>query len=331
MSTITMERQSPDAGFREADYLRNNPDVAQAVRQGQFASGWDHFQRYGRLEGRTHVDSTGMSREDKVLYGLDRNGLGLEIGPSHNPIAPKRKGFNVHVLDHLDAAQLREKYARHGELGVNIDNIEEVDFVWSGLSLGETVGARACYDWVIASHVIEHVPDLVSFLQQCESLLKPDGRLSLVIPDKRYCFDCLNGVTSTGELLDAYAEKRTRPSPGKVFDHIAGASRRGTAVAWSREAQGDLDLIHPFAQARDMWNRASTAPGYIDVHCWRFTPASFHLLLSDLRGLGLTGLGVFSVFPPAGCEFYVTLGKVPEGESRDLDRLALLKTIQEER
>jgi len=323
--------QVPGAGFREADYLRNNPDVVEAVGRGQFASGWDHFQRYGRLEGRTHVDPTGMSREDKVLYGLDRNGLGLEIGPSHNPIAPKRSGFNVHILDHLDAAQLREKYARHDQLGVNVDNIEEVDFVWSGLTLGDTIGAKACYDWVIASHVIEHVPDLVSFLQQCESLLKPGGRLALVVPDKRYCFDHLNGVTSTGELLDAFAERRTRPSPGKVFDYIANSVQLGSTGAWSRGAQGELEFIHGFAQARDMWIQASTTSGYIDVHCWRFTPTSFHLLLSDLQVLGLTGLGVFNVFPPAGCEFYVTLGKVAAGERRDLDRMAVLKVIQEER
>lgn len=321
----------PEAGFREEDYLRNNPDVANAVRQGQFTSGWDHFQRYGRLEGRTHVDVTGMSREDKALYGLDRSGLGLEIGPSHNPIAPKRQGFNVHVLDHLDAAQLREKYARHEKLGVDVGRIEEVDFVWSGLSLADTIGAKSCYDWIIASHVIEHVPDLVSFLRQCESLLKPGGKLALVIPDKRYCFDCLSGVTSTGELLDAYAEKRTRPSPGKVFDHIARASRRGAAVAWARGAPGELEFIHEFAQAREMWSRAAATSEYIDVHCWRFTPASFHLLLSDLQGLGLTDLGVLHVFPPAGCEFYVTLGRVRKEELRDLDRLAVLKVIQEER
>jgi hypothetical protein len=38
-----------------------------------------------------------MSREDKALCALDRKGFGLEIGPSHNPIAPKKLGFNVHM------------------------------------------------------------------------------------------------------------------------------------------------------------------------------------------------------------------------------------------
>lgn len=30
---------------------------------------------------------------------VDRKGLGLEIGPSHNPLAPKRQGFSVSILD----------------------------------------------------------------------------------------------------------------------------------------------------------------------------------------------------------------------------------------
>lgn len=63
------------------------------------------------------------SREAKVFHLLDPAGLGLEIGPSHNPIAPKKKGFNVHILDHASAAQLREKYQEHG---VNLDNTRKL-------------------------------------------------------------------------------------------------------------------------------------------------------------------------------------------------------------
>ena len=37
------------------------------------------------------VPITISTREDKVFYLLDKKGKGLEIGPSHNPIAPKKK------------------------------------------------------------------------------------------------------------------------------------------------------------------------------------------------------------------------------------------------
>jgi hypothetical protein len=41
-----------DTGFNEREYLRCNPDVAQAIRRGQMQSGAIHYQGYGRREGR---------------------------------------------------------------------------------------------------------------------------------------------------------------------------------------------------------------------------------------------------------------------------------------
>jgi len=46
------ETNAPDAVFSEARYLTLHPDVAQAVRQGHFASGGEHFLKYGKAEGR---------------------------------------------------------------------------------------------------------------------------------------------------------------------------------------------------------------------------------------------------------------------------------------
>ena len=41
-----------DNNFNEKDYLRSNPDIAQAVREGVIESGKMHFEKYGRNEGR---------------------------------------------------------------------------------------------------------------------------------------------------------------------------------------------------------------------------------------------------------------------------------------
>lgn len=42
----------PPPDFNEQTYLNENPDVREAVAQGAFASGFDHFFRFGRQEGR---------------------------------------------------------------------------------------------------------------------------------------------------------------------------------------------------------------------------------------------------------------------------------------
>ena len=51
-----------------------------------------------------------MTREEVILVHIKRDGLGLEIGAGCSPIAPKKQGFRVHVLDHCDKKALVEKY-----------------------------------------------------------------------------------------------------------------------------------------------------------------------------------------------------------------------------
>jgi predicted SAM-dependent methyltransferase len=264
-------------------------------------------------------------RDSKALVLVNRQGLGLEIGPSHRPIASKKQGFNVHVLDHASAEELREKYAEHN---VDLANIEDVDFVWHGEPLSQLIGREECYDWIIASHVIEHSPDLIAFLNECERLLKPDGVLSLVIPDKRYCFDCVHALTSTGELLDAFDQRRKRPSPGKVFDHFAGATKRNGQISWNADTRGAIKLVHGFSEAMECWQRARTTDQYIDVHNWRFTPASFRLILNDLQALGLVRLEIKIAFDTVDSEFYMTLGKAKS--PHPVNRLSVLQDLLDE-
>ena len=302
--------------FKEEEYLKANPDVAIAVEKGILKSGEEHYLQYGKKEGRQLKGKPIFSRNEKIFFGLNKEGLGLEIGPSHNPVAPKKQGFNVHILDHLSADDLRKKYEGHEKYGVKLENIEEVDFVWSGQRYCELVGHIDYYDWIIASHVIEHVPDFIGYLRQCEELLSSEGCLSLVIPDKRYCFDYFSPRSSTGEILDAFYQKRVKPSPGQIFNQIANAVKCGEQIAWSKDSgDGKKSLLHNMEQARSLLEEAITGTSYIDAHCWRFTPASFRLLISDLNQLGLISMSIKHEFDTEGCEFYVTL------EKNDFDNL----------
>lgn len=311
--------------FVELEYLTLYPDVAAAVKAGTFKSGYEHYEKHGKSEGR---QPNGLSpRERAVFYLIDKQGFGLEIGPSHNPIAPKKNGYNVHILDHLSANDLRIKYQDHG---LNLDNIEEVDFIWSGQPLHELIGRKHCYDWIIASHVIEHLPDLISFLQQSEQLLKPNGVLSLVVPDKRYCFDYFQPVSSTGMLLDVHKQKRTHPTPGQVFDHFANKATANGAGAWSPNYKKGADaLMYTIERANAQWHKAITTDDYVDVHCWRFTPESFALILSDINRLGLVKLVIQASFPTNGCEFYVSYGLEKNDKNNfKLNRLNQLNQIK---
>ena len=47
-----------ELAFNEDDYLALNPDVAAAVKAGAFTSGRDHFERFGRSEGRAFISNS---------------------------------------------------------------------------------------------------------------------------------------------------------------------------------------------------------------------------------------------------------------------------------
>lgn len=264
----------------------------------------------------------GLDRVAKALALVDPQGAGLEIGPSHNPIAPKRAGYRVQIVDHLPAAALREKYRG---CDVDLDAIEEVDFVWRGEPLPDLVGGRT-YDWVIASHVLEHVPDLVGFLQGCDTVLRPHGVLSLVVPDKRYCFDHFRPLTTTGQVLDAHLARRTRPSPGAVFDDVANAVDRAGDIGWHAGDARPLSLHNDAGAAARAWAAARDSDTYDDVHVWTFVPESFRLILDDLRALDLVNLTIARAHPTEGFEFFASLTRARALEHPD--RLGALEAVE---
>src|ERR1700746_3488778 len=55
-----------------------------------------------------------MTREEIILSHIKRHDLGLETGAGCAPIAPKKQGFRVHVLDHCDRKALIENIDRTG-------------------------------------------------------------------------------------------------------------------------------------------------------------------------------------------------------------------------
>lgn len=250
-------------------------------------------------------------RKQFFLSQFTKKQLGLEIGPSHSPIASKRSGYNVKIIDHASQADLVKKYKK---LNIDTSNIEEVDYVWDGNeTLSKLVSKPHSFDYIIASHLIEHTTDLITFLEDCQTLLKPGGRLCLAIPDKRYCFDYFRFPTTAGDTLDAYYDKNIRHKPGKVFDFLINASKRGNESAWSSENSKKLSLMYDLNLAKKQLRKARTSSEYIDIHNWMFTPASFKLLIYDLQTLGLTKLSYLDEMSTQGFEFFAILSpKAPK-------------------
>lgn len=60
------------------------------------------------------------------------------------------------------------------------------------------------YDFLLSCHMIEHTANPIRTLREWRKLLRPEGNLILLLPDKRWTFDHLRPVTTIEHLLADY-------------------------------------------------------------------------------------------------------------------------------
>jgi SAM-dependent methyltransferase len=303
--------------FDEELYRKANPDVEAAVRSGACRSGLHHYKKFGKRECRPLrpaadfstpplPEDADYSRRDIILAGLDLSELrGVEIGALCSPIVSIAEG-DISYVDHADTKSLKAKYA--DDPAVNTDLIVEVDGVWGENTLLECVGGD--FDYVVASHVIEHVPDLANWLQEIHAILKPGGRLRLAIPDRRYTFDYYRHESRLHDVLDAYLQKARRPLPRLILEHFNMARPVDTYAIWRGQEPDPFMLTEHQARASLAIARDALLNGsYHDAHCWVFTPFSFRQLMTQLALLDLLPFTIDQIVDtrPNSIEFFAHL------------------------
>lgn len=264
-------------------------------------------------------------RRTSVFEGRDPSSSVLEIGPAHNAILPKRDGFRTKTVDYLDREGLVEKYAAHPQY--DPEDIEEVDYVLPpGATMSEAIDER--FDIVLASHVLEHTTSVVHFLNECSKLLLPGGRVALVVPDHRYCFDRFRQRSSLGRIIDASMAPPDVHSVGTTIDFTLNAVRHRDTTAWAPAHKGDYAFVNDLDAVRGHAERARAQDGYIDMHNWVFSPHYLRLVLHDLASLGYIDLWEESFHPTVRHEFFVNLG--PQGAGVQMPREELLQLADAE-
>lgn len=239
-----------------------------------------------------------------MLQNITKNKKGLEIGPSFRPLAAKKDGFNIKIVDHASAEDLRKKYEKHG---VDLSAIEEVDFIFKGQRLPELVQGQR-FDYILASHVIEHVPDLISFLQDCEAILNEHGDIRLAIPDKRFCFDHNRQCSSLGRIIDVHEIKAKIQTVGTAAEYFLQVCKKNDLIAWDKETIGDIKNVHTLSEALEAIT-ATKNGHYLDIHNWVFTPESFLQIIKNLQTLKYISFYISISVETIGHEFFVILKK----------------------
>lgn len=269
----------------------------------------------------------------RMLSQISKEQFGLEIGPSLRPCAPKREGYHVEIVDWADRQALIERYAA---MGLDTSRIEEVDYIWDGRSYSEVTGKTNSYDYIIASHVIEHVPDFVGFLRDCSKMLKMNGVLSLAVPDKRFTLDHFRMVTTTGKVINDFLRGEKYGSVGALTDYWNHVVRRNGLTSWSRARDRVLKKEYEFVHDAEFNRRAfedcvgkeQTAH---DFHQNVFTPASFELLIYELWEYGLIDLKISTLYDTTAEEFIVQMNKAEKCPVlSDRERMELMRRVSRE-
>lgn len=251
-----------------------------------------------------------MDRVTALLshINIDRE-VGLEIGPLDRPLVERVHKRSIYYCDYAPTAELRIKSS--ADPNVNVENIPMIDFVAPSINADSFHGKK--FDYIIASHVIEHVPDVVGWLTHLLGSLKPGGRIVLAIPDRRYTFDYIREISTVGDMVQAFTEKRPRPSMAVVYDAFSKAVKVETPKCW--EPCGPpvpLERYYDNPMALRLAMDSQENGAYHDCHCWVFEYESFLASMAELRGIGILDVEVLHHTAPVygANEFHVVLGNV---------------------
>jgi len=253
---------------------------------------------------------------------------GLEIGALNAPTVLPQEG-DVRFVDRADDATLRDSHP------LRLEGLVNVDYIWPGTgSLAAVIGTGELFDWAIASHVIEHVPNMLGWLRGIAEVLKPGGILNLAIPDCRFTFDVDSPRSTIGQVIESDLLGYRHPSIRQVFDYCFHAKAIEPTAIWRGEI--DVASLPPFAGD----NAAQVAHAhalnilhncaYIDSHCWIVTPLSYVKILQGLTTIGVMPPLIPSrlvATEPGECEFFSCFRQADLAVAADVIRQEQLSAL----
>lgn len=118
--------------------------------------------------------------------GLTRHlvGSGLEVGPGHHPLVESNRWLAVRYLDRWEPERNAELFPElEGETFAEPDLIVDLNTDALGPIASESE------DFIVSSHVFEHLANPLRVIDDCHRVLRPGGTLLILLPDRRRTFD----------------------------------------------------------------------------------------------------------------------------------------------
>jgi SAM-dependent methyltransferase len=186
-------------------------------------------------------------------------GSGIEVGPGHQPFALPFRGSSVRYVDRWHPVDNRRLFPELGEDAT----FPVPDVVANFDTDGLRPIADASQDFVICSHVLEHLAEPIGFLEEIHRVLRPGGIAILLLPNRHRTFDSRRLATSLDHLIAEHRAHIAEVDDEHVVEFLSNTIGISEDPG---ERQAALELHR---------NRS------IHVHCWNedeFVPVLEHCI-----------------------------------------------------
>lgn len=227
-----------------------------------------------------------------LIRHLNLAGKGVEVGPILRIVLNKQE-HNVLYADYADETTLRTEYAKDPR--VDTARIPKIDLVIGDRLLDEVAGSEQ-FDYIVASHVLEHVPDFIGWIASCMRALKPGGVLSLAIPNARYSFDIKRRRTELSDILAAHVEQRRKPTLAQVADHFGNVCKINPRDVWNGTTTPEnAPRIYTPERTLAVLRSVARSDAYKNCHCWIFDEDRLEALIRGAVDLGLLKVEIVEI------------------------------------
>ncbi len=212
-------------------------------------------------------------------------GSGIEVGPGHHSFDLRLPGADVTYVDRWHAHESAELFPQLQGQGEFTEPDVVADFNTD--RLGPI--SDSSQDFVIASHVLEHLAEPIGFLAEIHRVLRPGGVALILLPDRHRTKDRHRSPTPLSHLVAEYEAGVDEISETHIVEWLEG---RGESLGHTVDERREI---------LDRYRRRS-----IHVHCWD-APEFLEVILWGITSLRhdwefVDGSLPLDVFPP-GIEF----------------------------